>query len=143
MIAGFCFVQMKYLPAVALWERFGTRLRMDRKTDLRWLKNLCFVQPLLFSLKIDIRHLNLFKFMASRREFRRKKKKKISRNSNAVWKLANLYTKFYCINSETQLMERDMQTSETVIVFNYVTTLSNYFWHPQRTDQIPECFSVK
>ena len=37
--------------------------------------------------------------------------------------LANL-RKFYGASSKTLLMERDVQTSETVIVFNYVRTWS-------------------
>ena len=77
---------MKYLPAVALWERFGTRLRMDRKNDLHWLKNLCFVQPLLFCPWKLTSGIYICLNMASAREFRPKKKMKISRNSNAVWK---------------------------------------------------------
>ena len=49
---------------------------------------------------------------------------------------------FYGSSSKTQLMERDMKMSETVIVFNYVAMLSNYVWHPQRSRELLECFIV-
>ena len=49
--------------------------------------------------------------------------------------------KLYGASSKTQLMERGVQTSETV---NYcmVRALSNYVWHPQRSREILECFIV-
>ena len=54
-----------------------------------------------------------------------------------------VYRKFYSTNSKTQLMERDLQTLEIgIIVFNYVRTMLNYVWYPQRSHRILECFIV-
>ena len=41
-----------------------------------------------------------------------------------------------------QLMEHDLQILETVIVYNFITTLSNYVWHLQRLSEILEHFIV-